>query len=128
MLIDTHYAFALAGAPSQLRASEWELLRAQKKLHVSAVSIWEMRLKWSALYRSGARKGPIDPARALDVLVRLGLTMLPLAATHAATVLQQSIAHSDPFDELLLAQAQSEGLKLFTRDRLLRDHPLAVTV
>jgi len=127
MLIDTHYAFALSGAPSRLRQSEWDVLRGQIKLHVSAVSIWEIRLKWGAFHRSGARKGPVDPPHALETLTRLGLVLLPLTAAHAATVLQTPIAHSDPFDELLLTQAQSEGLRLFTRDRLLRSHPLAIS-
>lgn len=37
-------------------------------------------------------------------------------------------AHKDPFDELLLVQAQEEGLKLLTVDRHLVGHPLTVTI
>ena len=38
------------------------------------------------------------------------------------------ILHKDPFDELLLVQAQEEGLKLLTMDRQIIGHPLATTV
>ncbi len=47
---------------------------------------------------------------------------------HAARTLETPLDHKDPFDELLLVQAQEENLKLLTADRQLLDHPLAITV
>ena len=47
---------------------------------------------------------------------------------HAASALEVPLDHKDPFDELLLVQAQEEGLRLLTVDRRLVGHPLAVTV
>ena len=128
MLLDTHYAYALAGAPARMLPAEWKMLKVPAStLRVSAVSLWEIRLKWKSLYRSGQRKGPMSPAQVLPVLQQLGVSLLPLTAEHASAVLQTPIKHSDPFDELLLVQAQAEGLSLFTRDRLLVKHPLAVS-
>ena len=40
--------------------------------------------------------------------------------------LREPFAHTDPFDLLLLVQAQAEGIKLLTRDAKLLRHPLAV--
>lgn len=37
-------------------------------------------------------------------------------------------SHKDPFDELILVQAQEEGLELLTVDRHLVGHPLTVTI
>jgi PIN domain nuclease of toxin-antitoxin system len=37
------------------------------------------------------------------------------------------LGHADPFDELLMVQAQVEGMRLLTRDSRLVGHPLAVT-
>jgi PIN domain nuclease of toxin-antitoxin system len=45
---------------------------------------------------------------------------------HAAAELAQPLAHKDPFDELLLVQAQEEGMCLLTRDTKLIGHPFAV--
>ena len=54
-----------------------------------------------------------------------GLTMLPIAIEHVLTVAQPEPPTRDPFDRLLLAQAQVENLQLVTIDRALVDHPLA---
>ncbi|MFL5285796.1 MAG: PIN domain-containing protein [Rhodopila sp.] len=49
--------------------------------------------------------------------------LLPLTASHAAARLAQPLQHKDPFDELLLVQAQEEGMRLLTRDARLVGHP-----
>ena len=95
------------------------------QLLISAVAIWELRLNWHSFYRSGVRKGPADPTPVLGALRRIGLDILPLDPETAATPLLVPLAHKDPFDELLLVQAQQSGSRLFTRDRLLLAHPLA---
>jgi PIN domain nuclease of toxin-antitoxin system len=56
----------------------------------------------------------------------MGWEILPLTAHHAAAELADPIPHKDPFDELLLVQAQEEGMRLLTRDTKLEGHPLAV--
>ena len=97
------------------------------ELHVSAVSIWEMRLKFHARHRDGARKSRFDPKDVLSVLEDLSVPVLAMTPAHAAQPLETPLPRRDPFDELLLVQAQEEGLKLLTRDRLLIGHPLAVS-
>ena len=70
LLLDTHYVFALAGSVNQLTPRELNFLATcPDSFVVSAVSIWEMRLKWDTLHLSGDRKGPLDPAQALRALV-----------------------------------------------------------
>ena len=126
LLLDTHYVYALAGAPGRLSDQEAAFLAAPPApLLVSAVSIWEMRLKWQALHASGARKGPISPAQVVTILATQPVTFLPLLASHAVVTLSPALAHHDPFDELLLAQAQMERHQLLTRDAKLLLHPLA---
>jgi PIN domain nuclease of toxin-antitoxin system len=126
LLLDTHYVFAIAGSPGRLTGTEINFLAGYPdRFVVSAVSIWEMRLKWDALYASGDRKGPLDPAQALRILAGQSVDFLPLTAAHAATLLHEPISHGDPFDEILLVQAQLEGLRLLTRDARLLGHSLA---
>ena len=57
----------------------------------------------------------------------LGWEFPPLTARHAATELIHPLERSDRFDELLLVQAQEEGMHLLTRDAKLAAHPLTVT-
>jgi PIN domain nuclease of toxin-antitoxin system len=127
ILLDTHFALWLTQGGSNLSASERKFIAANAAdLVVSAVSIWEVRLKWYSFRVSGARKGEANPADVLVAMAGMCVAILPLTAAHAATILQQALAHQDPFDELLLAQAQVEGLRLLTRDRELLGHPLAI--
>ncbi len=97
-------------------------------LFVSAVSIWEIRLKWQTLHAGGARKGPVSPSAVLTLLAAQLVTFVPLTPAHAAARLSPPLAHNDPFDELLLAQAQADGHQLLTRDAKLIGHPAACQV
>ena len=130
LLLDTHYVFGLSGTPGALSNRELRFLDTySERFVVSAVSIWEVRLKWHTLHRSGARKGPASASQVLQVLQSEAIAdFLPLMPEHASTELDAPLAHRDPFDELLLTQAQVEGLNLLTRDRKLTSHALSVTV
>jgi len=56
------------------------------------------------------------------------VVFVPMTMCHAARALDVPLTHRDPFDELLLVQAQEEVLRLLTPDRLLADHPPVITV
>lgn len=127
LLLDTHIALWLAIKRERLSAEELSRLSSpENELTVSAVSIWELRIKWNTYFRSGERKGPVDPAEILDLIQRLNIAVEPLSAEVSATALQVPLGHQDPFDDLLLTIAQETGRKLFTRDEKLRGHPLAL--
>ena len=115
-------------APGKLTAAERRFLADRNtQLFSSAVSIWEMRLKFHARHRDGGRKSRFDPSDVLASLEDLAVPVLALTAAHAARPLEIPLSHRDPFDQLLLVQAQEEGLRLLTRDRRLLVHPLAVS-
>jgi len=125
LLIDTHYVIWLTTDHSRITALEWDALNnPEHELMASTISIWEMRLKWNSLHVSGDRKGWIDPIAAMHYLDSIQMKILVLSPETAATPLATPIGHRDPFDELLLVQAQQTGARLFTRDRVLQAHPL----
>ena len=127
ILLDTSYLNRLTTQPARVSDAERLILTNQAiQLYVSAVSIWEMRLKFQIRDRSGRRKSFFDPNVVLNMLEDQDVIFLPMTPSHAARSLEIPIAHKDPFDEILLVQAQEEGLKLLTVDRQLIGHPLAV--
>ncbi|MCE2540728.1 MAG: PIN domain nuclease, partial [Acidobacteria bacterium] len=73
------------------------------------------------------RKSRFDPEDVVAALEQQDVTFLPMTMVHAVKRLDLAIPHRDPFDELLLVQAQAEGLRLLTVDRRLVGHPLAIT-
>ena len=127
ILLDTYYLYEYMAAPHQFGEIERRFFdEHEAQLHVSAVSIWKMRLKYHARRASGERKSPFDPVDVAAALEGLDITFLTMTERHAARSLEVSLPHKDPFDELLLVQAQGEGMKLL--DRQIIGHPLAITV
>ena len=127
ILLDTTYLYRLMENRPQFSDAERLILTNQEaQLHASAVSVWEMRLKFQARRRSGEPKSPFDPSDVITMLEDQNMIFLPMTMSHAARRLEIPLDHKDPFDELLLVQAQEEGLKLLTTDRRLSKHPLAL--
>ena len=87
-----------------------------------------MRLKRATRHWPRARRSPLDPNAVLEVQEGQEVVFVPMTMRHAARALDVPISHRDSFDELLLVQAQEEGLQLLTADRQLAGHPLATTI
>jgi PIN domain nuclease of toxin-antitoxin system len=78
---------------------------------VSVASLWEIAIK--------AGLGKLDAPDDLPTRVEeMGFYLLPVSADHAWQVRQLPLHHRDPFDRLLIAQAQVERLPIFTADPL----------
>lgn len=126
LLLDTHFVHWITLRDGSLTSREIDLLDDQAtEVFASAISLWELRIKSNLLHVSGARKGPADPVQLLAALNRIDVPVLGLSPEQAATSLDVPIDHRDPFDELLLIQAQTLDARLLTRDSRLLGHPLA---
>ena len=78
----------------------------------SAASVWELELK--------AARGKLElPEDWIEVARGRGLVELAVSASHARTSAHLPWHHRDPFDRLLVAQAQEHGLRIATRDPIL---------
>jgi len=127
LLLDTHFAAWLFLDEDRITSAERVLVtREDVELVCSTVTLWELRLKWNSTTSAGVRKGPASPDGVMAFGQGMGWTFLPLSPEHAVAVLDVPIPHKDPFDELLLVQAQVEGMRLLTRDEALIRHPLAL--
>jgi PIN domain nuclease of toxin-antitoxin system len=78
---------------------------------VSAVSVWEMAIK------AGLGKLALPDANIVGAIEAQGFSWLNISPVHAQSVLTLPHFHNDPFDRLLIAQAQVEGLTVATYDR-----------
>jgi PIN domain nuclease of toxin-antitoxin system len=100
----------MAGEQERIGAEARELIGSGSgRTVVSAVTVWEVAIK--------RRLGKLDaPADLLEQLERARVEMLPIAPRHADRVGTLPLHHRDPFDRLLIAQAEIEGLPLATSD------------
>jgi len=86
----------------------------REELYLSAVSSWEISIKWAL----GKLRLPLPPARLVpESVARQGIRPLPVTHTHALGVSDLPLHHRDPFDRLLIAQAQAEEMAILTADR-----------
>ena len=127
LLLDTHFLEWLARAPDEITKQEAAVILDEgNALLISAVSIWEIRLKWEKFDRTGRRKGLLDPALAMHYIAENNLELAALTGEDCAARLESPPPHGDPFDYMLLIHAARLGAWLLTRDRLLIDHPIAL--
>jgi len=112
-LVDTHLLLWAAGEPKKLsRAARRILGDDAAQLWFSAASIWEVAIK-NALGRKDFRAEPRQLRRGL---IDNGGLEMAVTSEHAAAVSDLPTLHKDPFDRMLVAQAQIEALTLLTSD------------
>jgi PIN domain nuclease of toxin-antitoxin system len=117
VLLDTH-AFVWWDNDELPRAVR-DRIRSADMVYVSAVSAWEVAIK-TALGKITAR------AALADAIDDYGFDALPVTVAHADAVRTLPAHHHDPFDRLLVAQAQLEGLTLVSRDPAMRLYAVPV--
>ena len=104
-----------ASAPQRLPIQARALLEDEgNQLVFSVASLWEVAIK-SSLGRDDFKA---DAAVLRRGLLENGYIELPVAGEHAVAVAALPLLHRDPFDRLLVAQAQVEGISLLTVDPL----------
>lgn len=113
-LLDTHVWLWLLTVPARIRPDLLAELRdGRTRLLLSAASSWEIAIKWAI----GRLPLPDPPERYVpDRMQRSGVEGLPVEHAHALHVATLPNLHQDPFDRLLIAQTQVEGLTLITVD------------
>jgi PIN domain nuclease of toxin-antitoxin system len=123
LLLDTHILLAFverggAGLPDGVAA----LLSDQRnEHHLSAASLWEIAIKC----RLGKLRLTPSLAALPELVEGLGITIVAINERHAVASVDPEPTTRDPFDRMLLAQCQVEGLRLVAIDRSLVSHPLA---
>ena len=113
LLLDTHLLLWAAGDPGRLSSKAQGLLSdPATELIFSTASIWEVVIK-NALGRDDFR---VDPQRLRDGLIQNDYSELEIRSEHALVVGSLPPIHKDPFDRILIAQAQVENVTLLTTD------------
>ncbi len=114
LLLDTHCWLWMRGDPDRFSAAAQRLVcDPEVALYLSVASIWELAIKFAA----DKLRLPDTPARfAARSIEEDQLIVVPILANHALLAASLPPHHRDPFDRLLVAQAQAESLTLLTAD------------
>lgn len=119
LLVDSHpLLWFVLGNKKRLSATMRARVEDGESL-VSIASLWEIAIKSGI----GKLKAPDDlPER----VQQLGFELLPITAEHVWRVRELPHHHRDPFDRLLIAQAQAGSLPIVTADSAFADYDVTV--
>lgn len=124
LLLDTQCWIWIALTPDRFSDSARTVVEAEEnELLLSAASAWEIAIKYAA------RRLPLPEAPKEYIEARLRRTRTtPLEITYRHALQAGALPrhHGDPFDRLLIAQAQIEGLKVITADPQFRRYDVEV--
>ena len=124
-LRDTHLLLWLLYQPTKLPQSARTLLQPlSTDLRYSPVSFAEIAIK----QRTGRLEFSVVLSEMREALHRLEIIEIPLLAPQTFCLATLPGVHKDPFDRLLVAQAQSEAMVLLTVDQMLASYGAAVRV
>lgn len=116
LLLDTHALLWFFDGDARLSADARAAIEdASNAAFVSAASVWEIATK----HRLG--KLPLGPDLTADLpgaIIRLGFAPLPVTLPHAQRAGALVHSHRDPFDRMLIVQAESEDLVLVSNETL----------
>lgn len=113
-LLDTHVFIWMDIASTKLSAAAQSAIQnPANTLFVSLVSIWEMQIK--------LQLGKLQLTTPLSTMIQIQqqsnqIQLLPIRLNHILALSHLLHHHRDPFDRLLIAQAQQEQLTLITND------------
>lgn len=115
LLLDTHaLLWWLADSPLLSGRARSAIARSPA-VYVSAATAWEISIQKAY----GKLHAPDDLEQALAAN---GFEALPITVAHALAAGRLPLHHHDPFDRMLVAQAQTESLTLVTRDTSMRKY------
>jgi PIN domain nuclease of toxin-antitoxin system len=123
-LLDTQaFLFWVSGSPKLGRAARIAMERGKSELLLSAVSSWEIAIK----YALGKLKLPDAPERFVPAQLRAHrIHAIALDHAEALSVARLPAVHDDPFDRVLVAQAISRKVAVITADSRFEEYGVKV--
>lgn len=123
LLLDTHVVLWVLSGANELAAPARTAILEAEEIWLSVVSPWELVIK-AALGKVVLHQPVERICRELER--EFGAKSLPVTLPHVLAVGGLAPRHGDPFDRLLIAQAQVESLSIVTRDRVFAEYGITV--
>jgi PIN domain nuclease of toxin-antitoxin system len=119
-LLDTHLLLWAAGESERLpEGARVRIEDPDARLLFSAASLWEVAIKAGL----GRDDFVVEPRLLRRGLLENGYEELAISSAHAVAVGELPTLHRDPFDRMLVAQAQIENVTLMTADAAVAAYP-----
>ena len=119
-LLDTHIILWWLYDDRQLpRRHRLIMSEPDNHIIVSVASLWEIEIK------RAVGKLVVDPGY-IDVIKSDGFEFLSVHPSHIVKLRSLSLYHNDPFDRMLVAQAQAESMIFLTIDKMVKKYDVEI--
>lgn len=120
LLLDTHvFLWWLSDAPSLGTNAKATIREGANEVYISAATAWEISIKQAL--------GKLEAPNDIDSIVEEERFLkLPISLYHGQMAGLLPPHHKDPFDRMLVAQAQAEGLTIVTTDQIVSKYGIQV--
>ena len=119
-LLDTNALLFVFSAPSKLSVRARRIVRGELDLSVSVVSFWEIAIKQSI----GKLQFNMTIPNLESLCISRNIQILSLGSTAIERIKALPTIHGDPFDRLIIAQAQMEDRTRVTCDKIMPQYPV----
>ena len=116
LLLDTHVFLWFVIQSPRLSKSIYHQIETTPVVYISAASLWEIVIKIQL------NKLAADPNELAAKMADSGFQELPVSVLHTLALERLPLHHRDPFDRILVAQAQVEHLRMLTCDASLKPY------
>ena len=122
LLLDTHTYLWFISGDSLLPQWVSERIQKSEKVFVSIVTFWEIAIK----NRKGLLSLPVSVSKMMEDCEKLNMTILPIIGSHLDRMKELPFIHKDPFDRMMVCQAQAEKIALVTVDSYISQYDVEI--
>ena len=125
ILVDTHILIWLLSGDSMLSRSAQRILEDERnEIYFSSINIAEITIK----HVKNPLLMPLTPEQVREAALENNLRELDFGSSHAVALASLPLHHKDPFDRMLIAQAEGSQMKLMSHDDFIALYPVALSV
>ena len=125
ILVDTHILIWLLSGDSMLSRSAQRILEDERnEIYFSSINIAEIAIK----HVKNPLLMPLTPEQVREAALENNLRELDFGSSHAVALASLPLHHKDPFDRMLIAQAEGSQMKLMSHYDFIAVYPVALSV
>lgn len=121
-ILDTHTLLWFFDGNEKLSSQAKDIIQTEDNVYVSIVSFWEIAIKQSI------KKLELEnrPSELITLAEQESINILQISPKHLDVIKTLEKIHNDPFDRLIVAQAQCEDMTIITKDLIIPKYKVKI--